>query len=71
MLVSTSVVCRAANGTCDLAEYCNATGFCPPDRYEPNGFTCRPNVSFCDATEYCNGTSPSCPADSCILSVNL
>jgi hypothetical protein len=47
-----SQVCRAANGNCDIAEYCTgSTPACPADVAQPSTHACRPNVTFCDITE--------------------
>lgn len=55
--------CRAANGDCDVAEACTATGHaCPSDGFASSG-VCRDAASSCDAAESCDGSSAQCPAD--------
>ena len=57
-------VCRAANGLCDVAEYCDgASTVCPLDRFLAKDQVCRPTAGDCDRAEVCTGTSPDCPAD--------
>lgn len=56
-------MCRPALGTCDVEEYCSATGTCPEDRFEPNTKQCG-SASCSGATytppRYCEGTSANC-----------
>jgi hypothetical protein len=57
-------LCRAASGSCDIAETCDGTSpTCPADALVPALVTCRPSTGDCDATEACTGASPACPAD--------
>ena len=61
---SSGTVCRAANGTCDVAETCNGTSLtCPTDGFAPSTTVCRAASGACDVAEKCTGTSASCPAD--------
>src|SRR5204862_6293606 len=56
--------CRAASGTCDVAETCNGTSTaCPADGVRPAGFVCRAASGTCDVAETCNGSSTTCAAD--------
>jgi hypothetical protein len=56
-------LCRAADGTCDVAETCTGTGgTCPADARLPLGTTCRPLADGCDLPETCTGGT-QCPAD--------
>ena len=64
-----SIVCRAAPGECDVAEYCTSTSsVCPSDRFRDSSNVCRVAVGVCDATEYCSGASPDCPVDGVLAS---
>jgi hypothetical protein len=57
-------LCRAASGSCDIAETCDGTSpTCPADALVPALVTCRPSAGDCDAAEACTGASPVCPAD--------
>jgi hypothetical protein len=57
-------VCRAAAGTCDVAETCNGTsGSCPADVKLAAGTVCRASAGVCDVAETCSGSSAACPAD--------
>ena len=54
--------CRAAAGTCDIAEQCTGTGpSCPVD--VKSTATCRPTTGPCDAAESCDGVHNDCPPD--------
>jgi cysteine-rich repeat protein len=56
--------CRAAPGTCDVAEQCDGVSpSCPLDVLQPSGWRCRRSFGACDEAEYCTGDSPDCPAD--------
>ncbi|MEN8185125.1 MAG: hypothetical protein ABFS46_21595, partial [Myxococcota bacterium] len=56
--------CRAAAGSCDVAEVCNGTGAnCPNDALVPQDTVCRPVASDCDVAEACTGTDVGCPAE--------
>jgi hypothetical protein len=58
------VVCRPANGGCDIAESCSGASVnCPPDAYEGPGTVCRASSMACDPAESCDGSSAMCPAD--------
>lgn len=67
---SPSVVCRAQNGICDVAETCTgASDTCPADAVRPDTFVCRAipagEAGACDpAPELCDGAGKLCPADS-------
>lgn len=57
-----SNVCRAAGGTCDVAESCTGSSAeCPTDAKITG--QCRASAGDCDVPESCNGTSNDCPAD--------
>ena len=61
---SNGTVCRAASGTCDVAETCNGTSLtCPTDAVAALGTVCRSANGACDVPETCNGTTKACPAD--------
>jgi hypothetical protein len=57
-----TTTCRAAAGTCDLAETCDGTtAICPSDAKNTN--VCRAAAGECDVAESCDGASNACPAD--------
>jgi hypothetical protein len=57
-------VCRAAAGSCDVAEICDgASTQCPTDRFAPSTAECRSSTSVCDPAETCSGDSPVCASD--------
>jgi cysteine-rich repeat protein len=57
-----TTTCRAAAGTCDLAETCDGTTVtCPSD--EKNTDVCRSAAGDCDVAESCDGVTDTCPAD--------
>ena len=57
-------VCRAAAGSCDVAETCDGSGAdCPADGFASNQTVCRAAVSACDVAETCTGASADCPPD--------
>jgi hypothetical protein len=57
-------VCRAAAGTCDVAETCTGSSpACPADALVTQGTTCRPTAGACDVAEACTGSAAACPAD--------
>jgi cysteine-rich repeat protein len=59
---SGTTVCRAAAGTCDLAENCTgASGACPADLKRTT--VCRGAAGICDIAELCDGVGDQCPAD--------
>lgn len=62
---ASTVVCRAAAGTCDAPENCDGTATaCPTDLFLPNTTECRAAASGgCDVAENCTGTAAACPAD--------
>jgi RHS repeat-associated protein len=61
---SSTTVCRAQNGACDVAETCNGTSLtCPADAVAVLGTVCRGQNGICDVPETCNGTTKTCPAD--------
>ncbi|HEY3357241.1 MAG TPA: kelch repeat-containing protein, partial [Polyangia bacterium] len=63
-LLAAGTACRAAVGTCDVAETCNGTSaVCPTDAFRAAGTVCRASVGPCDPQETCNGTSGACPVD--------
>ena len=62
---ASGTICRAAAGTCDVAETCNGTsGTCPADAIVAAGTTCRIAAGACDAVESCDGSAKTCPSDS-------
>lgn len=66
----TTVVCRAQDGTCDVAEFCTGSSDqCPADDVRPDGFVCRAipagEAGACDPeAEVCDGVTKTCPPDS-------
>lgn len=63
-VASNTTVCRAAAGSCDIAETCDGTSSaCPADVLRPSTTVCRVAVGACDASESCSGMSADCPAD--------
>ncbi len=60
-----SVVCRAKNGVCDIAEMCTGSAaLCPSvDNVEPATTICRAKVGDCDIADACDGTTKPCPTD--------
>jgi cysteine-rich repeat protein len=61
-LLSSSSICRASAGYCDVSESCTGTDpDCPPDSLRSPLFVCRAAVDECDVEELCTGTSTSCP----------
>jgi hypothetical protein len=64
VLKTTSDVCRASVGICDVAEYCTGDSpVCPPDSYQPDG-------TACDDDDVCNGHE-ICQAGVCTAGVPL
>jgi len=60
---SSTTVCRASAGDCDLAENCDgSTKDCPTDT--KSTALCRQAIDQCDVSEYCNGINNDCPTDS-------
>ncbi|HTO96562.1 MAG TPA: hypothetical protein VMK66_05905 [Myxococcales bacterium] len=58
------ILCRAANGDCDKAEFCDGVSAdCPADAFL-QGNVCRPAANDCDVSDTCTGTSKDCPSDS-------
>jgi hypothetical protein len=55
-------ICRAASGSCDVSESCNA-GVCPADVLLSAGNPCRASTGLCDPEETCDGASAQCPTD--------
>ncbi|TMB53180.1 MAG: hypothetical protein E6J56_14000 [Deltaproteobacteria bacterium] len=61
---SSTTMCRAAAGPCDVAEFCTGTSStCPADDFKPATFQCRGATGACDVAEFCSGASATCPAD--------
>jgi len=61
---SSSTVCRASAGACDVAEVCDGVGNdCPADGFKANTFECRAVGGLCDVSEMCTGSSATCPTD--------
>jgi fibronectin type 3 domain-containing protein len=62
--VKAGVVCRHANGSCDLDEVCDGIhSECPDDKYAPTTTVCRKAAGDCDIAESCTGSDPNCPDD--------
>ncbi|HET6280877.1 MAG TPA: HYR domain-containing protein, partial [Polyangia bacterium] len=62
--LSSSHVCRASTGACDIAETCDGTSAaCPANQLAPAGQVCRPLAGACDVTEKCSGGTADCPPD--------
>ncbi len=62
--VTLGTQCRAATGTCDVAETCTGSaGTCPSDTVASNSSVCRTSTGECDGAEYCDGITTTCPAD--------
>ncbi len=63
-MTAAGTVCRAAAGSCDVAETCTGTStVCPADKLRSRSYTCRAAAGPCDAAEKCSGSSVTCPAD--------
>jgi cysteine-rich repeat protein len=61
---SSTSVCRASAGPCDVAEHCTgASATCPANAFQPSTLQCRAAAGPCDVAEFCTGTSAPCPAD--------
>ena len=61
---SNGTTCRAAAGTCDIAETCDGTALsCPASSFVPPATTCRAAAGTCDVAETCSGSSAACPPD--------
>ena len=61
---NTSQVCRAADGDCDVDEYCTGSSIsCPNNSFKNLTTLCRDATDLCDAKEYCTGSTASCPND--------
>src|SRR2546430_10125241 len=59
-----STECRAAGGSCDVAEFCTGlSAYCPADTFKPSTIECRAAAGVCDVAEFCTGRSTDCPAD--------
>lgn len=59
---SSSTLCRAAEGVCDLDDYCTGSHvFCLPNL--KSTAVCRPSAGSCDPAENCDGFGNDCPAD--------
>ncbi|MEM9175956.1 MAG: M20/M25/M40 family metallo-hydrolase [Myxococcota bacterium] len=57
-------LCRAADGVCDAADFCDGVGAtCPADAVAPVGTPCRAAAGVCDRAEVCDGIATTCPAD--------
>lgn len=62
--LSSVTVCRAAAGSCDLAERCTgSSSICPSDAKRISTAVCRASAGGCDVVERCDGSSDDCPAD--------
>jgi hypothetical protein len=59
---SSSTVCRASAGVCDLQENCTGgSAACPADA--KTTAVCRASAGVCDIAESCNGVANTCPAN--------
>jgi hypothetical protein len=64
VFAGTTTTCRAAAGSCDVAETCTGTGAsCPDDALVPASTECRPAAGPCDLAEACSGLDAVCPSD--------
>ena len=62
---SSSVVCRASAGECDMTEKCTgSSASCPSDSFNSSSTVCRASQGVCDLADTCTGSSASCSADS-------
>ncbi len=64
-LRSSSFVCRAASGVCDVAETCTGgSGACPADAVADTDTVCDATTSGdCDIPDTCDGSTKSCPEE--------
>ncbi|PSC70909.1 BNR repeat domain [Micractinium conductrix] len=63
-VADTSVVCRPANGPCDVEDKCDGTNkACTADAKQPATFECNPARDLCDAAETCDAVTILCPTD--------
>ncbi len=63
-ILPSTVPCRAAIGSCDVAETCDgANPACPADLKLGPASPCRPAAGDCDVAEYCDGVGNDCPTD--------
>ena len=70
--VKAGVVCRAANGSCDVDEVCDGIhSECPDDKYAPTTTVCRKAAGDCDIAESCTGSDPNCPDDAVMTAGTL
>ncbi|MFC1589614.1 MopE-related protein [Pseudomonadota bacterium] len=62
--LTSSVVCRATTGQCDVAETCDGANMaCPADVFSDSSIVCRASNGQCDIEETCTGSDAACPAD--------
>ena len=55
--VSAGIECRAATGTCDIAEQCTGSSeFCPSDTFQTAGTTCGDAGTECTIQDTCDGS---------------
>jgi len=60
--LSSSHVCRAAEGDCEDASTCTGvTAECPDNLFKPDCTVCRAAVGDCEGPARCSGTSADCP----------
>src|SRR4029078_5784523 len=65
LVLTPSTVCRAADGTCDVAESCDGMKKqCPPDKFQPNGTSCD-DLNACTSPDACKNGVCKGPAVSC------
>ena len=63
--LTSTTVCRASAGPCDVAEVCSGNAdACPADTFLPSNTVCRQTAGACDVAETCTGSSASCPTES-------
>src|SRR5207247_1234198 len=61
---SSTTMCRAAAGPCDVTESCDGvSNDCPADAFKASSVKCRATAGPCDQAEFCTGASAACPAD--------
>lgn len=61
---SSSTICRASEGVCDVEEYCTGSSdSCPSNDFLPPGTVCRESAGICDIADTCSGLDYDCPHD--------
>ena len=60
---SSSILCRAIDGDCDIPEFCTSNhSHCPPDQLFAAGHVCALGSTECTSTAWCNGYDRHCPS---------